>query len=72
MGRRTYAVDDTVKFVESVIDRIDARFINLMIDEICCRCDIGYGSECEKVQWDRLLGLLEKERKERKEKYGNQ
>lgn len=72
IGRRTYAVTDTVRLVKRVINKIDARYIDIMIDEIWNRRGIGYGGEAEKAQWERLLGLLEEERKERKEKYGNQ
>lgn len=70
LGRRTYAVEDTVEYVMSVLDRLDKRYIDFMIDEIDGRKDLGYGTDLEKAEWMRPLAALENESEEREENYG--
>lgn len=61
LGRRTYAVSDTCRFVTTLIPYLDERTV------CCIHRDIvdqnlmgGYGDSCDEADWMRLKEILEK------------
>ena len=63
LGRRTYIVKVTADYIKSVIDVIDEKFIDILINDI--RNANDYGDNCDKEVWMDLLTFLEDEKKKR-------
>lgn len=64
LGRQSYIVGDTCKFVKSVVDKLSKNCIAIMItdieDEIEMYHDLGRpcGMECDEAEWLKLLEVL--------------
>lgn len=59
LGRRTYIVELTVEYIISEIPNLSEHCINVMIHDIKEQERFGYGDECDKADWMRLLEELE-------------
>lgn len=59
LGRRTYVVEITVNYIIKELPKLSEKCKNIMIEDIehpLC----GYGDECDRVDWMRLLDELKK------------
>lgn len=59
LGRRTYIVELTCRYIERQIPRLSDRCKDLMIKDI--ESQKNYGDECDKKDWMRLLEVLKNE-----------
>lgn len=59
LGRRTYVVEDICNYIESILPDLSIYSINIIIRDIKDQESWGYGDECDKTRWMRLLDLLE-------------
>ena len=59
LGRRTYIVDWTCKFIRNNLHLILEKDKKVMIRDIKQQEEYGYGDECDKEDWLRLLKILE-------------
>lgn len=59
LGRRTYVVEITVDYIIKELPKLSERCKNIMIEDIE-RPLGGYGDECDRVDWMRLLEELKK------------
>lgn len=67
LGRRTYAVSDTVGYVLRVLKLLDDQTIYVMLRDIEEQEKIGnLGHECDAVEWMKLKESIEKEIERRK------
>lgn len=59
LGRRTYIVDWTCEFISNNLHLLSDKDKHVMIRDIKYQEKIGYGDECDKEDWLRLLKILE-------------
>ena len=59
LGRRTYIVDWTCKFISNNLHLLSDKDKHVMIRDIKYQEKLGYGDECDKEDWLRLLKILE-------------
>lgn len=59
LGRRTYVVDITVNYIISELPKLSERCKQIMIHDIEHPFG-GYGDECDRRDWMRLLEELKK------------
>ena len=59
LGRRTYIVDWTCEFIRNNLHLILEKDKKVMIRDIKQQEEYGYGDECDKEDWLRLLKILE-------------
>lgn len=59
LGRRTYIVDWTCKFISNNLHLLLDKDKHVMIRDIKYQEKLGYGDECDKEDWLRLLKILE-------------
>ena len=59
LGRRTYIVDWTCEFIRNNLHLILEKDKKVMIRNIKQQEEYGYGDECDKEDWLRLLKILE-------------
>ena len=59
LGRRTYIVDWTCKFISNNLHLLSDKDKHVMIRDIKQQEEYGYGDECNKEDWLRLLKILE-------------
>ena len=59
LGRRTYIVDWTCEFIINNLHLILEKDKKVMIRDIKQQEEYGYGDECDKEDWLRLLKILE-------------
>ena len=59
LGRRTYIVDWTCAFIRNNLHLILEKDKKVMIRDIKQQEEYGYGDECDKEDWLRLLKILE-------------
>ena len=62
LGRRTYIVGDTVRYIRKYIDGMTQHCKNVMIKDIKNQKLFGYGDEWDKDDWMSLLEELEEEK----------
>lgn len=62
LGRRTYIVDLTVNYVIEELPRLSDSCKKIMSNDITEQEQFGYGDECDKQDWMRLLDALEGEK----------
>lgn len=58
LGRRTYIVELTVNYVIEELPRLSDSCKKIMLDDITEQEQFGYGDECDKRDWMRLLDAL--------------
>lgn len=63
LGRRTYIVEITCKYIEKRIPILSKECKNVMVEDIEDQEEFGYGDECDKEDWMRLLERLKAEEK---------
>lgn len=61
LGRRTYIVDWTCEFIEKNLHLVTESNKKVMIRDIEQQEKYGYGDECDKRDWLKLLEILRKE-----------
>ena len=61
LGRRTYIVDLTCRYIERHMPILSDRCKDIMIKDIEEQESLGYGDECDKKDWMRLLEVLKNE-----------
>ncbi len=61
LGRMTYIVGLTVDYIMPMIQNLDLKYINIMIDDIDRQREYGYGMEMDRKDWVRLLAGLKAE-----------
>lgn len=61
LGRRTYAVMDTVRYVIPLIPNLNNRTLWCIVRDIQEQDKFGYGDECDKEYWMMLLDAVNKE-----------
>lgn len=59
LGRRTYIVDWTCKFISNNLHLLSDKDKHVMIRDIKYQEKLDYGDECDKEDWLRLLKILE-------------
>lgn len=59
LGRRTYIVDWTCEFIENNLHLLTDKDKQVMINDIRYQERYGYGDECDKADWMKLLKTLE-------------
>ena len=59
LGRRTYIVGITVGYIINELPKLSDYCKRIMINDIEEQKDFGYGDECDKEDWMRLLEALE-------------
>lgn len=59
LGRRTYVVEITVDYIIKELPKLSEKCKNIMIEDIEHPL-YGYGDECDRVDWMRLLDELKK------------
>ena len=59
LGRRTYIVDWTCEFITNNLHLITEKDKNVMIRDIKHQERYGYGDDCDKSDWLKLLKTLE-------------
>ena len=64
LGRRTYIVNLTVDYVIAELPKLSEQCRHVMIDDITQQEQFGYGDECDKKDWMRLLGKLKEREQE--------
>jgi hypothetical protein len=64
LGRRTYIVEMTVEYILEKLPTLSKHCIIVMIDDIKRQEPWGYGDECDRIEWMKLLAALKKEVKE--------
>lgn len=65
IGRRTYIVELTVNYIIGEIPKLSEQCKNVMIEDIeSPYSGCGYGDECDRRDWMRLLEELRKEQNE--------
>ena len=64
LGRRTYIVGDTCRYIRKYIDGMTQHCKNVMIDDIKRQKPFGYGDGCDEDDWMSLLEELEEEKNE--------
>ena len=60
LGRRTYIVELTCRYIERQLPMLSDRCKNLMIKDI--ESQSNYGDECDKQDWMRLLERLKEQK----------
>ena len=63
LGRRTYIVELTCKYIEQQIPMLSDRCRAIMITDIERHRLFGYGDECDKEDWMQLLEKLKYEQR---------
>lgn len=58
LGRRTYIVGDTHRYISRHIPDMSQHCKNVMIDDIKNQRLFGYGDDCDKEDWMHLLSEL--------------
>lgn len=58
LGRRSYIVGDTKRYISRYIPEMSQHCKNVMIDDIKSQKLFGYGDETDKATWMVLLGEL--------------
>lgn len=58
LGRRSYIVGDTKRYISRYIPEMSQHCKNVMIDDIKNQKLFGYGDECDKADWMNLLDEL--------------
>lgn len=61
LGRQTYIVDWTCKFISNNLHLILERDKKIMIRDIREQNKYGYGQQTDKERWLKLLSILEKD-----------
>lgn len=64
LGRRTYIVNWTCGFIADNLQLLTIKDKLVMIKDIKQQEDYGYGDECDKKDWLKLLKILEDDVKE--------
>lgn len=59
LGRRTYIVDWTCEFITNNLHLLTDKNKQVMIKDIRYQERYGYGDECDKADWMKLLKTLE-------------
>lgn len=62
LGRRTYIVGDTVRYIKEYIPNMTQHCKNVMINDIKNQKLFGYGDEWDEDDWMSLLEELEEEK----------
>lgn len=67
LGRRTYAVSDTARYMIRVMKMLDNKTIHVMLRDINEHqgCD-DLGDECDAIEWMKLKEAIQKEIERRK------
>lgn len=60
-GRRTYIVEYTCEFIVKNRHLLSEKDKYIMTKDIRRQEEYGYGDECDKQEWMRLLAILENE-----------
>lgn len=63
LGRRTYIVELTCRYIERQMPILSNKCKNIMIEDIEDQEEFGYGAECDKEDWMWLLKRLKAEEK---------
>lgn len=58
LGRRTYMVDWTCKFIRNNLHLLTDKDKQVMIKDIKQQEQYSYGDECDKADWLKLLNIL--------------
>ena len=66
LGRRTYAVLDTCRYVQPLIPYLNNRTLWCISRDIIQQEPLGYGDICDEEQWMELLKDVDEEIKSRK------
>jgi hypothetical protein len=58
LGRRTYIVSATCQLVKKYHKFLNARDVGVMMWDIIRQEQMGYGDDCDREEWVRLLDVL--------------